>query len=129
MAASVGSPVAAVPSNFAELPSYEELAVLREAGAVTFVTSRHGGLPFDLVAAGVVDGLVLTDDGDRSLTLWSLLLDHGYPVAAMPGAEARIYVPCPAGFPAACFQEATRHQRTVVSTGPILTASLTAENR
>ncbi len=122
-------PVATLPDNFGQLPSFEALGVLRNIGAVTFATSLHSALPFDLVAANLVDGLVMTDGGDHALALWSLLLDHGYQVAPMPGTEAVIYVPCAAGFSGNCVQDAVRNKRTVVSTGPILTANQVGKDR
>ncbi len=102
-----------------KLTSFEALASLRNGGAATFATSQHPRLPFDLAAARLVDGLVVTDS-DRSLALWSTLLDHGYITAPVALAPARLYVECPAGLSEACVVDAVKHQRTVVSTGPLL---------
>lgn len=105
------------PSNWASLKSYEALALLRAHGAATFATSNHGALPLDLGAARLIDGLVV--DSDASLALWSFLLDHGYSVAPIAGAAGRLYVNCPEP---TCVADAIREQRTLVSTGPTLTA-------
>ena len=110
------------PANLDQLKSYEALAALRAGGAATVATSNHAGLPFDLGAARLVDALVVTDGGDSALALWSLLLDHGYAVAPVAGSNARLYVPCPNPPGDDCLADAVRHQRTVVSTGPLLTA-------
>jgi len=48
---------------------------------------RDPNLPFQL-AAGLVDGLVITAEPDRALALWSLLLDHGHRLAPLPGPGA-----------------------------------------
>lgn len=100
------------------LPSSDVLTVLRDSGAATFVSAQHTALPFDL-AAKLVDGLLITEGGDRALALWSLLLDHGYALSPMAVGDGRLYVHCPDG---PCVAEAVRQHRTIVSTGPILTA-------
>lgn len=93
------------------------LAEIREQNGATFATRDTASLPFDL-AAGLVDGLVI--DGDESLRLWSMLLDHGYALAPVPGPGGRLIVPCPAGFSVTCIGAAVRQQRAVVTTGPTL---------
>ena len=120
----VGAGVA-IPSHPDGLRSFEALALLKSAGTATFATARHPGLPFDLAAARLVDGLVITD-GEADLALWSMLLDHGYPTAPIAGAGARLFIPCPAGFSAQCLTAAVKQQQTVVSTGPLLVATMTA---
>ena len=103
--------------------SYDALAALRQAGGATFATHRHSGLPFDLVAARLVDGLVITEEPERALALWSLLLDHGYPVTPVADASARMAVQCGTGYSEKCLVDAVKRGQTIVSTGPILAAS------
>src|SRR5690606_24846242 len=93
-------------------------------------------LPFDLCAAGLLDGVNVNDrpEGPR---LWSMLLDHGYRVAATAGADFCLDRPagpppglhrmdcyCPEGLSGEALAEAVRRGRTVVSTGPVLVAEL-----
>jgi hypothetical protein len=133
------------------LLNYEELLAVRASGAATFanhplrwwlsggkfVTNLYSGLPFDLCAAGLVDGLNLNEGGENVLKLWSMLLDRGYRVAATAGADfcldrpngplpgmARLYVHCPQGLSQSALAEGIRAGRTVVSTGPLLQADL-----
>jgi hypothetical protein len=119
--------IGGTPTELGPMSSFDALAALRHSGAATFADSLHAGLPFDLAAARLVDGLVVTDD--RSLALWSLLLDHGYALAPIAGAGAKMYVHCPDGLNESCPAEAIRHQRTVVSTGPLLTAVASGKNQ
>ncbi len=137
-------------SGTAGLHNYEVLKAIRANGAATFTnhplrwwmsggkfnTNLYSALPFDL-AAGLIDGVNINEGGDKALQLWSLLLDHGYPVAATGGADfcldrpvgslpgrMRLYVQSPEGPTAEGLAEGIRLGRTVVSTGPILLADL-----
>lgn len=115
----IGALGLAVAPAVERLASYDVLTALRQAGGATFATIRHAGLPFDLAAARLVDGLLVTEDAN-ALTLWSMLLDHGYRVAPLPGAKARVAFPCGG---TNCLRDAVRQGRTIVSTGPTLIAS------
>ncbi|MBC8165925.1 MAG: CehA/McbA family metallohydrolase [Bryobacteraceae bacterium] len=130
---------------------FEALLALRRLGGGTFAnhpvrywvtngkfsTNMYSGLPFDLAAAGLIDGFNINEGGERVLELWSFLLDHGFRLAATGGADfaldhpnawlpglSRLYVQCPDGLSENCFREAIRSQRTIVSTGPLMTASI-----
>ncbi len=98
------------------------LAALRQTGAATFAGPLHANLPFDLLA-GLLDGLVVTEEPERALALWSFLLDHGYPLTPLAGPGGRLSVRCPGGMTPSCPVEAIRLRRAVVSTGPGMTAS------
>lgn len=100
---------------------FEIFVSLRYAGLATYATSQYTGLPFDLAAARLVDGLVVSD-GEASLALWSMLLDHGYVTSPVAGPQAKLYLHCPESYSEACAADAVKHQRTVVSTGPLLAA-------
>ena len=52
-----------------------------------FNPNLYSALPFDLTAAGLIDGVNVNEGGDKVLQLWSMLLDHGYRVAATGGAD------------------------------------------
>lgn len=100
-------------------------------------------LPFDVLAGPTFDGLdVITGTGEfaadeKAFRLWSLLLDHGYRVAATassdacfdrpggatPGA-ARLYAHLDGGFSLEAFRRAVAAGRTVATTGPLLVATL-----
>ena len=126
------------------------LGVIRAAGAATFVnhplrwwmrgtdftTNMYSSLPFDLCAAGRLDGLNINDK-EVNLPLWSLLLDHGYQVAATAGADFcldrpggpppgvhRMYCYCPEGLSPEALAAAVRKGNTVVSTGVTLLADV-----
>lgn len=107
------------PTDLAAMRSYEALALLRAGGAATFATRAHAGLPFDLGAARLVDALVVTDAPD-ALAQWSFLLDHGYAVAPVAGKAGQLFVDCAEP---ACVAGAIRRGRTMVSTGPRLSAT------
>jgi hypothetical protein len=117
-----------VPPGLDGLPSYATLSAWRYLGAATFAGSLHDWLPFDLGAARLVDGLNVTEGGERSLDLWSMLLDRGYTLAPIAGANGRLYVFCPDGLKPACIAAAVRAGRTTVSTGPTLVATPAATN-
>jgi hypothetical protein len=132
------------------LRNHEILHAIRAHGAATFVnhplrwwvtngrfrSNMYSSLPFDLCAARLIDGLNI-NEGDEAQVLWSMLLDHGYRVAATAGADfgldrpegpipgiARMYCHCPEGLSSSALAEAVRKQRTIVSTGPTLVADI-----
>ena len=104
-------------------------------------------LPLDALAGPTFDGLdIITGAGEfgadqKSFKLWSLLLNHGYRVAAtassdacfdrpggaVPGA-ARLYTFVAGGFSLAAVAHAAARGRTFVTTGPLLAVSWT-DNR
>ena len=130
------------------LRNFECLGVVRASGGATFAnhplrwwvsgtkftTNMACSLPFDLCAAGRLDGVNVNDKPDN-LRLWSMLLDHGYQVAATAGADFgldrpggpppglnRMYALCPDGLSGPALAEAVRRGNTVASTGPTLLA-------
>lgn len=136
------------------LRNYEYLQMIRASGGATFanhplrhwtsggqfVTNMYSGLAFDLCAAGLLDGYNINEK-PNDLAAWSMLLDHGYRVAAtagadfcldrpngpLPGASARMYCYCPDGMTAKALADAVRHGRTIVSTGPALLADIAGQ--
>ena len=100
-------------------------------------------LPLDTLIGPTFDGLdVLTTGGERAsnakaFALWSLLLNHGYRLAAtassdacfdrpgggVPGA-ARTYTFLPEGFSWRAVTRATAAGRTFATTGPLLVATI-----
>jgi hypothetical protein len=100
-------------------------------------------LPLDVLLGPTFDGMdVITGTGELeadtgSFNLWSMLLNHGYQLAAtgssdscfdrpggaVPGAT-RTYSYVPEGFTLPAVTRATAAGRTFVTTGPILLASL-----
>ncbi len=100
-------------------------------------------LPLDVLSGPTFDGLdVITGAGElgadqKSFQLWSLLLNHGYRVAAtassdacfdrpggaIPGA-ARLYTFVEGGFSIQAAARATALGRTFATTGPLLLVSL-----
>jgi hypothetical protein len=135
------------------LRNYETLKLIRDSGAATFVnhplrwwtnggkfrTNLYATLPFDLCAAGLIDGYNVNEKpGD--ILVWSMLLDHGYRVAATTGADfgldrpigpvpgkARMYCLCPDGLTGNALAQAVRHGHTVVSLGPVLLADINGQ--
>ncbi|HEV7278922.1 MAG TPA: CehA/McbA family metallohydrolase [Pirellulaceae bacterium] len=132
------------------LSQFQTLQMIRSSGAATFAnhplrwwmtggkfrTNMYAGLPFELCASGLLDGLNI-NDRPENLELWSMLLDRGYRVAATAGADFgldrpggpvpgvdRMYCYCPDGMTSAALAEAVRGGRTVVSKGPTLIANL-----
>ena len=132
------------------LENFEVLAAIRANGGATFVnhplrwwmkgerfnTNMYSSLPFDLCAAGALDGFNI-NDGEKELAVWSMLLDHGFKVAATAGADfcldrpagplpgtARMYAYCPDGLTPKSLARAVREGHTVVSTGPVLLADV-----
>ncbi|MDR3635638.1 MAG: CehA/McbA family metallohydrolase [Isosphaeraceae bacterium] len=106
----------------------------------TFVTNMYVNMPFDVAAGGLLDGVNVNEGGENALKLWSLLLDHGYRVAATAGADfsldhpggwlpglSRLYVHAPGGLNERAIVTAIRAGRTIVSTGPMLVAALDDE--
>ncbi len=135
------------------LRNFELLHAIRASGGATFAnhplrwwvngakfnTNMYASLPFDLCAAGLLDGVNINDK-PAGILLWSMLLDHGYRVAATAGADFcldrpggpvpglhRMYCYCPDGVSLAALAEAVRQERTIVSTGPVLLASLNGQ--
>lgn len=129
-----------------DLRNHEWLGLIRASGGATFAnhplrwwvsgtkfrTNMASSLPFDLCAAGLLDGVNINDKLEN-LALWSMLLDHGYQVAATAGADFcldrpggpppgvhRMYCYCPEGISSESLAEAVRQGRTIVSTGPTL---------
>jgi len=103
----------------------------------TFVTNMYVNMPFDVAAGGLLDGVNVNEGGENVLKLWSLLLDHGYRVAATAGADfsldhpdawlpglSRLYIHAPGGLNERAIVAAIREGRTIVSTGPMLVAAL-----
>jgi hypothetical protein len=100
-------------------------------------------LPLDVLAGPTFDGLdIITGGGEfaaneKSFQLWSLLLNHGYRLAAtgssdacfdrpgdaQPGA-ARLYTFIEGGFTVAAAARAAAQGRTFVTTGPLLVVSV-----
>ena len=100
-------------------------------------------LPLDVLAGPTFDGLdLITGAGElaanqKSFELWSLLLNHGYRLAAtassdacfdrpgdaVPGA-ARLYTFVEGGFSVAAAAQAAAEGRTFVTTGPLLVVSV-----
>lgn len=134
-----------------KIEPFEALISLRRAGAASFAnhpvrywisngkfsTNMYSGLPFDLGVAGLLDGLNINEGGERALRLWSLMLDHGYRIAATGGADfaldhprswlpglSRLYVRCPQGLTEGCISKAIQAGQTVVSTGPLLAPAI-----
>lgn len=132
------------------LRNFETLQMIRASGGATFAnhplrwwmkgkrfnTNMYSSLPFDLCAAGLLDGVNINDKPE-GIQLWSMLLDHGYRVAATAGADFcldrpsgpppglhRMYCYCPEGMSSASIAEAVRKGNTIVSTGPVLVAAL-----
>lgn len=133
-----------------QLRNFELLQIIRASGAATFAnhplrwwttgerftTNMYASLPFDLCAAGLLDGYNVNEKPD-DLAVWSMLLDHGYRVTATAGTDfgldrplgpvpgqVRMYCHCPGGLSSASLADAVRQGRTVVSTGPVLLANL-----
>jgi hypothetical protein len=132
------------------LRNHEQLQLNRASGAATFVnhplrwwtsgerfkTNKYAALPFDMCAARLLDGYNVNEKPD-DLKVWSMLLDHGYPVAATAGTDfcldrpagpppgkTRMYCYCPEGLSGQALAEAVRNSHTVVSSGPILMADI-----
>lgn len=132
------------------LRNFELLQMIRASGGATFAnhplrwwmkgsrfnTNMYSSLPFDLCAAGLLDGVNINDKPE-GIQLWSMLLDHGYRVAATAGADFcldrpsgpppglhRMYCYCPDGLRPAALADAVRNEHTIVSTGPVLLADL-----
>ncbi|HEY1053378.1 MAG TPA: CehA/McbA family metallohydrolase [Prosthecobacter sp.] len=130
------------------LRNFETLLMLRASGAATFAnhpmrswttggkfrSNMYSSLPFDLVACGLLDGYNVNEK-PVDLQVWSMLLDHGYRVAATGGADfgldrpigpvpgkIRVFCHCPEGLSAKALADAVRRGATVVSTGPVLLA-------
>jgi len=100
-------------------------------------------LPLDVLAGPTFDGLdIITGAHEfaadqKSFEIWSLLLNHGYRVAAtassdacfdrpggaVPGA-ARLYTFVEGGFSLAAVARATAQGRTFVTTGPLVLVSV-----
>ena len=100
-------------------------------------------LPLDVLIGPTFDGMdVITGTGeleadDGSFKLWSMLLNHGYrlaatgssdscfdrPGGAVPGST-RVYTYLPEGFSLPAVARATAGGATFVTTGPLLLASL-----
>ena len=106
----------------------------------TFVTNMYANMPFDVAAGGLLDGVNVNEGGENALKLWSLLLDHGYRVAATAGADfsldhpggwlpglSRLYIHAPGGLNERAIVAAIRQGRTIVSTGPMLVAAIDDE--
>lgn len=100
-------------------------------------------LPLDTLIGPTYDGLdVITGAGEyaantNAFALWSLLLNHGYRLAATASSDAcfdrpggavpgtpRVYTYLPGGFSLAAAARATAAGRTFVTTGPLLLATL-----
>ena len=132
------------------LRNFETLQLVRASGGATFAnhplrwwmkgnrfnTNMYSSLPFDLCAAGLIDGVNINDKPE-GIMLWSMLLDHGYRVAATAGADFcldrpggpppglhRMYCYCPDGVSPDSLAAAVRSGHTSVSTGPVLVADL-----
>jgi hypothetical protein len=132
------------------LRNFETLKLIRNSGAATFVnhplrwwtsagkfrSNLYVSLPFDLCAAGLIDGYNVNEKPD-DIHVWSMLLDHGYRVAATTGADfgldrpggpvpgkARMYCYCPDGLTSSALAQAVRKGNTVVSLGPVLLADI-----
>jgi hypothetical protein len=132
------------------LRNFEILQMIRASGGVTYAnhplrwwmkgirfnTNMYSSLPFDLCAAGLLDGVNINDK-PQGIELWSMLQDHGYRVAATAGADFcldrpngpppglhRMYCYCPDGLSPDSLAAAIRNGQTIVSTGPILMAEL-----
>jgi hypothetical protein len=115
---------------------YPKLASMR-------VSNMAVELPYDLLAGPTFDGVdVITtgrevESNEKAFRLWSLLLDHGYRVAATgssdscfdrPGAAlpgvARVYTHLDTPFSIPAVTRATAAGRTFVTTGPLLVVSV-----
>jgi hypothetical protein len=132
------------------LENFEALKLNRDSGAATFAnhpvrwwtsggkfrTNMYAALPFDLCACGFLDGYNINEK-PNDVHVWSLLLDHGYRVAATTGADfgldrpngpvpgkSRMYCYCPNGLSGTALAEAVRRGNTIVSTGPVLMADI-----
>jgi hypothetical protein len=135
----------------------EGLQAVRTSGAATFanhpvrywmsginknilITNMYINMPFDVAAGGLLDAVNINEGGENALKLWSLLLDHGYRVAATAGADfsldhpggwlpglSRLYIHAPRGLSERAIVAAIREGRTIVSTGPMLIASIDDE--
>ncbi|HVJ46332.1 MAG TPA: CehA/McbA family metallohydrolase [Luteolibacter sp.] len=128
------------------LENFEVLSAIRAHGGATFVnhplrwwmkgdrfnSNMYSSLPFDLCVASALDGFNI-NDGPKELGVWSMLLDHGYRVAATAGADfcldrpigplpgtTRMYAYCPDGLSVEALSRAVRNGNTVVTTGPVL---------
>jgi hypothetical protein len=133
-----------------DLRNFEILQLVRASGGATYAnhplrwwmkgtrfnTNMYSSLPFDLCAAGLIDGVNVNDKPD-GIQLWSMLLDHGYRVSATAGADFcldrpsgpppgvhRMYCHCPDGLRPDALADAIRNGHTIVSTGPVLVADL-----
>lgn len=136
-----------------QLRNFEMLQLIRANGGATFAnhplrwwmkgsrfnTNMYSSLPFDLCAAGLLDGVNINDKAD-GVKLWSMLIDHGYRVAATAGADFcldrpsgpppglhRMYCYCPEGMSPKAVAGAVRNGHTIVSTGPVLVADLNGQ--
>ncbi len=102
-----------------------------------FVTNMYANLPLDAVAGGLLDGVNVNEGGEPALRLWSMLQDHGYRLAATAGADfsldhpggwlpglSRLYVHVRDGLDERAIVRAIREARTIVSTGPMLVATI-----
>ncbi|MBY0506981.1 MAG: hypothetical protein K2X03_23900 [Bryobacteraceae bacterium] len=107
--------------------SLDSLTTARAQGAAIVASAYERRLPF-LLAAGLVDGLTVTEDPERALALWSLLLDHGYVLAPAAGPNGRLVVACP-GDSLDCVAKAIRARHTVASTGPDLAVTMPKPDR
>ncbi len=100
-------------------------------------------LPLDVLAGPTFDGLdLITSAGElaanqKSFELWSLLLNHGYRVAATASSDAcfdrpgdalagaaRLYTFVEGGFSVTAAAQAAAQGRTFVTTGPLLVVSV-----
>ena len=100
-------------------------------------------LPLDVLVGPTFDGIdLITTNGEyegdqESFALWSMLLNHGYKLAATASSDtcfdrprgaypgsARTYTYLPDGFSLKGVTRATAAGRTFVTTGPLLLASL-----
>jgi hypothetical protein len=100
-------------------------------------------LPLDTLAGPTFDGLdIITGAGEfaadqKSFQIWSLLLEHGYRLAATASSDAcfdrpggavpeaaRLYTFMEGRFSLAAASRAARQGRTFVTTGPLLLVSL-----
>jgi hypothetical protein len=107
------------------------------------VSNMAAELPLDVLAGPTFDGLdVITGTGEaaanaRAFELWSLLLNHGYQLAATASSDAcfdrpggavpgnpRTYTFVPGKFTVAKAKQAILSGRTFVTTGPLLLATL-----
>ena len=135
------------------LRNFEMLQVIRASGAATFVnhplrwwtsgdrfaTNMYASLPFDLCAAGLLDGYNVNEK-PQDIQVWSMLLDHGFRVAATAGTDFcldrpsgpppgkwRMYCHCPDGLTAPALARAVRRGHTTISNGPLLLAGVNGQ--